>query len=214
MRALAILEGDDARSAAIQSLLESAGFRAERFRDAESALTTLRRRAFSLAILDLDGAEGSAGSDPLATCREASRLLPVIALISEPDEEARVRTLEAGADDCISHPVAGRELVARIRNLLRRAEGDHPGERDLETLSVSIREMRIRDEGGMRDLTRGETEVLEQLLAHAPAPVTVARLADVLPVKRSTIESRIKSLRRKLGPGRLVSRGRLGYQLE
>ena len=82
-----------------------------------------------------------------------------------------------------------------------------------DSLSVSISEMRIRTGTETHDLTRGETELLAVLIQHAPAPLPVRRIAELLDARRGTIESRIKSLRRKLGGGRLVSRGGLGYQL-
>jgi DNA-binding response OmpR family regulator len=65
----------------------------------------------------------------------------------------------------------------------------------------------------VHELSRGEAEVLTLLLEHAPAPITTMEMARLLPAKRATIESRIKSLRKKLGSDRLVTRGRFGYEL-
>ena len=173
-----------------------------------------RTRPFSLAILDLD----LRGSDPFDVCREMSRLVPVMAITAdtitaEEGEEIRVRALEAGADDCVSHTTADRELVARIRGILRRA-GSGAGETcELDALSISLTEMRIRSGGVVHELSRGEAEILALLIEYAPAPLTPPAMAKLLRAKRATVESRIKSLRRKLGPGRLVSRGKFGYEL-
>lgn len=86
-----------------------------------------------------------------------------------------------------------------------------------EDLAGAVSAMRVHVEGETHPLSRGETEVLALLVASRGAPMTVLEMLARLPpksqVKRGTIESRIKSLRRKLGPARLVSRGRLGYQL-
>ena len=207
MRPLAIIESDVALSAKLREAVEAAGFRAECFSTATNALTHLRTRSYALAILGLDLRD----TDPYAVCEQVSRHVPIITVANECGEEACVRALEHGADDCVLRKTSGRELVARIRNVLRRSdatEGDQ-----LDALSVSISEMRVRVGGATHDLTRGEAEVLATLIQHAPAPVTAVRMSQILNAKRGTIESRIKSLRKKLGPGRLVSRGSLGYQL-
>lgn len=205
MRSLAIIENDIGTSASICSAIEAAGFRTDCFRDGASALTGLSRRAFALAIIDLDNVD----TDPYSVCREASRFVPVIAIATDAAEDVCLRAFENGADDCVCREVPGRELVARIRNVLRRSDE----EPDTDSLLSAVAEMRIREEGHTHDLTRGESELLALLLARAPSPLTVSQMAEILNAKRGTLESRIKSLRRKLGPDRLVSRGSLGYQL-
>src|SRR5688572_29411207 len=209
MRPLAIIEQDSATSETLRRNIEAAGFRADCFSDGASALNSIRRRPFSLAILDLDLRD----DDPFAVCREMSRLVPVITLTAECDEDLCVRAFEAGADDCVTHRLTARELIARVRNILRRASTSADPTCELEALSISLPEMRVRSGGKVHELSRGEAEVHALLLEHSPAPLTPADMAKLLPAKRATIESRIKSLRKKLGPGRLVSRGRFGYEL-
>lgn len=205
MRPLAIIEPDAGYAASLRATLEAAGFRAECFTTASTAMSELRTRAFALAILGLDVRD----TDPYAVCREVSPHLPIITVAHECAGDSCVRSLECGADDCVARTTAGRELVARVHNVLRRM----PHRDDYDTLETSLSEMRVRAGSVTYDLTRGETEVLAILVQHAPAPVSIARMCELLPVKRGTIESRIKSLRRKLGRERLVSRGSLGYQL-
>lgn len=202
---MAIIDGS--RCAELRSAIEAAGFRVECFTTASAALTPLRTRTFALALLDL----GLRDTDPFAVCREISRHLPLITITTDTGEEACVRALECGADDCVARNTSGRELIARIRNVLRRSTSQD--EKEYDSLSVSISEMRIRTGTETHDLTRGETELLAILIQYAPAPLPVRRIAELLDARRGTIESRIKSLRRKLGGGRLVSRGGLGYQL-
>jgi len=113
----------------------------------------------------------------------------------------------------VTRTLTGRELVARVRNILRRAPATVDDICELDTLSISLREMRIRTDGIVHELSRGEAEVLALLLERSPAPLTTIEIARLLPAKRATIESRIKSLRKKLGPGRLVARGAFGYEL-
>lgn len=205
MRPLAIIEPDAAYAASLRATLEAAGFRAECFATATNALPELRTRSFALAILGLDLRD----TDPYAVCREVSPNLLIITVAHDCAADACVRSLECGADDCVVRATTGRELVARVHNVLRRM----PHREDHESLELSLSEMRVRAGDTTHDLTRGETEVLAMLVQHAPAPVTVARMCELLGAKRGTIESRIKSLRRKVGKGRLVSRGSLGYQL-
>ncbi len=205
MRPLAIIEPDVTYSMSLRATLEAAGFHAECFATGVAAAAELRARAFSLAILDLELRD----TDPFAMCREVSHHLPVITVVSECAADVCVRALECGADDCVVRATPGRELVARVNNVLRRIH-----ERDrYDSLESSISEMRVHAGATTHHLTRGETEVLAVLLEHAPAPVALAQICEELHAKRNTVSSRIKSLRRKIGRDRLVSRGTLGYQL-
>lgn len=205
MRPLALIETDPHRAAELRAALDGAGFRTEWFTRATDALQHLRTRPYALLVLGLDVRD----TDPYAFCREISPQLPVITISETCGGSDRcVHALECGADDCVTRTTSGRELVARIRSVLRRA-GDAENER---SASVSLSEMRVRTGETTHDLTRGETELLTVLLQYAPTPVPIARLTALLGARRGTVESRIKSLRRKLGPGRLVSRGSLGYQ--
>ena len=205
MRPLAIIEPDVSFSAALRATLEAAGFRAECFASGVAAAAELRAHAFSLAILDLELRD----TDPFAMCREVSHHVPVITVASECVEDACVRALECGADDCVVRATPGRELVARVHNVLRRM---HDRDR-YDSLETSLSEMRVHAGSAVHDLTRGETEVLAVLLAHAPAPVPLLQICEALGAKRNTVAARIKSLRKKVGRERLVSRGSLGYQL-
>ncbi|HYC89655.1 MAG TPA: hypothetical protein VEO54_10630 [Thermoanaerobaculia bacterium] len=194
MRLVAIVEPDAAQCEKLREAVEAAGLRAETFPSADAALERLRTRACALAIVGLD-----AGDD---FYRVASALAPLIVVCQD-----CAPALESGADDCVARTTSARELAARIHSVLRRAP------RPDESLSISIPEMRVRTPEAKHDLTRGETELLAVLLQHAPTPVPIKRLTELLGARRGTVESRIKSVRKKLGPGRLVSRGSLGYQL-
>ena len=210
MTLVAIIEQDPGFAAELRTAVESAGFHTDWFREARTALEDVRRNAFSLAIIDLD----LHGIDPFIFCHEASRMIPVIAITASRHEDVCLRALEAGADDCVTRPFSARELAARCRNLLRRAGSVNNGG---DELSVAISAMRVRTGDETRALSRGEAEILAILASSRGRPLTALELLERLPthsrVKRGTVESRIKSLRRKLGPGKLLTRGRLGYEL-
>lgn len=205
MRPLAIIEPHAVLSESMQSSLHAAGFESEWFGTASAALAAMRKRVFALAILDL----AIRDTDPFTVCREISRTVPLITVSHECEADACAHALECGADDCVKRATSGRELVARVHSVLRRADrGDPP-----DSLARSLSEMRVHAPDGIHNLTRGEAEVLGVLLQFAPSPIPIVRMATLLGAKRGTVESRIKSLRKKVGRHRLVSRGRLGYQL-
>lgn len=213
MRPLAIIERDQALASSIRTSMEEAGFRTESFGSGRSALDRAAAATFALVVLDLDVSD----SDPFTLCHELSRRQPVVAFTNDVAQETRIHALNAGADDCLSRPFSPRELVARVRNVLRRTGGDESAHDVTQgEVSIALEAMRVRVGDRTYDLTRGETEVLALLVEHAPAPLTIARMLDLLPtasrVKRGTLESRIKGLRRKLGPAHIVSRGGFGYE--
>lgn len=200
---MAIIERDPSYAVQLLRVLESAGFRAAIFPAAKPVLPLLRERQFALVLLDLRVDD----VDPFALCREAGPLVPTIALAPACAGDACMRALEAGAHDCLCREFSDRELLARIHNLLRRAEQPASG------MAAVVSEMRVRLDGRVQKLTAGETAVLAALLDHAPRPMTTEEIARAIGASRGTVEARIKSLRGKLGAERLVSRGRFGYEI-
>lgn len=211
IRPLALIEPDPIYAASLRRTFKEAGYHVDCFAEPGAALDSLRTRAFGLTIVELD----RNAFDPFTVTSEVSRLMPVLTITSDPSEEQCVKALESGADDCICRPFRDRELIARTRNILRRngTEDARAEDRAPSELSISIAEMRVSVDGITHDLTRGEAEVLAALLAHAPAPLNATRLAELVAAERGTVESRIRSLRQKLGAHHLVTRGRLGYEL-
>lgn len=187
MRTIAYLSGQEI-DPALRRTLETERFRVEIFEklpDARTFSVILVADAFT--ILPADGG-------------------PVICLVDDPTGEVCLRAFALGAADCIRRPFSSRELVARIRNLLARTEADRRDPFDADAMRVEV-------EGERRDLTAGEAEILRILLEHAPAPVSLGQIEQILsPVSKHTIASRMKSLRRKLD-GRLVNRVGIGYEL-
>jgi two-component system response regulator RegX3 len=143
-------------------------------------------------------------------CREIRRSseVPVIMLTARGDEADRIVGLEIGADDYVVKPFSAREVIARIRAVLRRSEA-----RPAETASgpLEIGELRLDPErrsveldGGAVELSRKEFELLERLMRDAGAVVTREQLIeDVWDMNwfgsTKTLDVHVSSLRKKLG---------------
>jgi two-component system, OmpR family, response regulator RegX3 len=157
-------------------------------------------------LLDVMLPDGS-GYDVCRRLRERSRV-PIIMLTARGEETDRVVGLELGADDYVVKPFSAREVAARIRAVLRRADAEAPaaGEGPLEVgpLRLDPDRRSARLDGGDLELTRKEFELLELLLREAGNVVSRERLIDeVWDVNwfgsTKTLDVHVSSLRRKLG---------------
>jgi len=167
--------------------------------------------AYQLIVLDVM-LPGVSGFDILRHLRAASRI-PVLMLTARGDDVDRIVGLELGADDYLSKPFNPRELVARIRAILRRAryEGGadpaKPAEERLgvDDVEVDVRRHVVRRSGAAVELTAVEFNVLEMLLRAAGTVVRREELArgalgrGLLPFDRS-LDVHVSRLRKKLGP--------------
>lgn len=211
MRSVALV---GVRDAALHEGLEAEGFATTSFDVSIAAIEEVLRRSFGVVVLDME----RAGPHALSVCSEIAAKRNVIIVTADRSAESCLAAFACGVSDCVKRPFAQRELIARIRNVLWRTEGRHePSAQEMHGVVVSVDAMRIRIDGRVIDLTPGEAEILRILIRQAPSPVTIRQIAESLshsrPVAMRTIESRIKSIRRKLGAEHLVNRVRIGYQL-
>ena len=183
--------------------LEHAGFAVITATDGPSALTAVRVRKPDVLVLDL-GLPGMDGLDVARSIRRDSTL-PIIMLTARDDELDRVLGLEIGADDYVTKPFSPRELVARIRAILRRVDRqEEPGDR-IEVAGVSIDVARMRVAVGSRTVELAPTE-FQLLLALARQPgriFTRSQLLDSIhgvafESYERAIDAHVKNLRRKL----------------
>lgn len=219
MRHLSIIDADSDFASAAKAAFEERRFQVQCYPDARSGLDAAQANRFDLLLLDVLLPDRS-GLEVCREIRHQSRRtdLPMLIVSTVDSEEIRVRTLQAGADGYVAKPVTMRELLARAEALLRRcgiAGADDRVYADAE-LVLFAREMRLEREGERIGLTAGESEVLELLMRHAPVRLSSGEMAAQLSrlgtaVKRRTIESRIKSLRAKIGRDRLECSPRIGY---
>ena len=170
---------------------------------AEDGLKCLTSRSFDLVILDIM-LPGISGLDALKEIRRSSNV-PVIMLTARGDDVDRIIGLEFGADDYLAKPFNPRELVARIKAILRRSQREAPdvSQLSLGDIELDSRTRRASIAGKALRLTGTEFEILRSLLETPGKVVSKEQLSEralgrrLLPYDRS-IDTHISNLRGKL----------------
>jgi two-component system alkaline phosphatase synthesis response regulator PhoP len=185
--------------------LEKGGFRVFAAGDGTTGLAIARHEWPDLVVLDLN----LPGIDGLDVCRALRResAVPIIMLTARVEETDRLIGLELGADDYITKPFSPRELVARVRAVLRRVQGGvrQPGRIRAGDLEIDLHGHRVTRAGEPVRLTRSEFNLLAVLAQHPGQTFTRAQLLDRLHgvayegFDRS-VDAHVKNLRRKLEP--------------
>jgi DNA-binding response OmpR family regulator len=196
-----LVEDDDGIAELVEGSLLREGMRVERMRDAESALLALTRVEPDAILLDL----GLPGIDGLEFCRivRRSRRTPLLILTSRREETDKVLGLELGADDYVTKPFGVRELAARVKALVRRAEPAAGSVRRFGVLAIDTEAKAVTKAGRPLDLTAMEYRILEVLSA-APGRVfsrdeILDRLGEAAHAGyERTIDSHLARLRRKI----------------
>jgi DNA-binding response OmpR family regulator len=185
--------------------LEHAGFAVLTAADGKAAVTVAQSRRPDLVVLDL----GLPGLDGLDVTRELRRdsTIPIVMLTARDDELDKLVGLELGADDYLTKPFSPRELVARVRAVLRRAERPPDAAETIRVGDVVLDVPRMRTEvaGAAVDLTPTEFQLLATLAARPGRIFTRSQLLDALhgiafETYERAIDSHIKNVRRKLEP--------------
>ena len=195
-----IVDDDPRLRDLLRLALERAGHAVVTAGDGRAALAAVTREGPDLVILDV----GLPEMDGFEACRRirATSEVPILFLTARDDEIDRVLGLELGADDYVTKPFSPREVVARVRAILKRAGGG-PGQRlALGGLVLDLEARLCRAEGVEVPLTATEFQILAQLMA-APGrlvtrPVLVAALWGARSaVSDRTLDSHLRTLRRK-----------------
>jgi DNA-binding response OmpR family regulator len=207
-RTVLVIEDDQDIAEAIGYQLDKAGLRVKSCRTGEEGLEAARK-GVDLVLLDLN----LPGMDGLEVCRllrrqNSTAQLPVIIVSARADEVDRVLGLEMGADDYVVKPFSLKELAARCKIALRRAEGEAlPTNYHDENFDVEFDAYVTRYKGHEIRLTRREFELFRFLLERAGRVVTRERLLERVwgydtDIETRSIDAHIRRLRLKLGPAR------------
>jgi two-component system phosphate regulon response regulator PhoB len=220
-----VVEDEPAIQELVAVNLEYAGYRVERARSAEEADIFLRAALPDLIILDwmLPGLSGFAYARKL---READRTqwIPIIMLTARVQERDKIEGLEVGADDYITKPFSPKELLARIKAVLRRRAPEHTDDTvEISGLKLDPATHRVSGNGQSVELGPTEFRLLHFFMSH-PERVYSRRLlldhvwGDHVFVEERTVDVHIRRLRKALsasGHDRLVETVRSnGYRFE
>jgi DNA-binding response OmpR family regulator len=219
MSARILIVDDDVRlHDLLESYLKQNGVEVERAYDGASGLAKLETSSYDAVLLDVM----MPGMDGLEVCRRLRKKsdVPVLMLTARGDETDRIVGLEIGADDYLPKPFNPRELLARLRAILRRVRPEAESDRlDVGGVAIDVTARRATVGGRLVELTGIEFDILVALARRAGQVIPRDRLlgaagrGDVI-VSERTIDVHIMHLRQKLGDGRLIKTVRgVGYVL-
>jgi two-component system alkaline phosphatase synthesis response regulator PhoP len=203
MRTILVVEDEPRIAGLVRDYLEQAGFAVLAAGDGNGALMLTRTRRPDALVLDL-GLPGLDGLDVIRSIRRDSDV-PIVILSARGDESDRIAGLELGADDYVVKPFSPKEVVARVRAVLRRAEARQaPDERiTVGALEIDTARRRVAASGHVVSLTPTEFDLL-LTLAREPGRVwTRSQLLDAvrgfsLDTYERAIDGHVRNLRRKL----------------
>jgi DNA-binding response OmpR family regulator len=215
-RRIAVIEDERTIAAAVAARLRTEGFDVEIAHDGPEGVDLVRRYAPDLVVLDLM----LPGLDGIDVCRQIQRdrPVPVVMLTARDSETDKLVGLGVGADDYMTKPFSPRELVARIRAVLRRAERVPPAAGAIRYggFELDPERHRVVRDGEEIHLTPVEFALLHRLAQTPHVVYGRARLLqEVWGYKQGagerTVDSHIRALRRKLGPDVIRTVHGIGY---
>jgi DNA-binding response OmpR family regulator len=213
-----IVEDDHNIGNLVRTYLERDGYGVVWVRSGEEALAELERHPLDLVVLDV----GLPGIDGFEVCRRvrARSEIPVIMLTARDEEVDRVLGLELGADDYVPKPFSPRELVARVKAVLRRTQPKPPDD------ALALGEVELRRgareasrAGAALDLTMKEFDLLACFMEHAGLALSREQLLELVwglefPGGTRTVDQHVAQLRAKLGTSlRIETLRGVGYKL-
>ncbi len=224
MTRVLVVEDEESYSDALSYMLRKEGFEVAIATNGHDALTEFERNGADIVLLDLM-LPGIPGTE---VCRQirATSSVPVIMVSAKDDEVDKVVGLELGADDYVTKPYSPRELVARVRAVLRRGvEPDHaPAALEAGPVRMDVERHVVTVNGEQQRLPLKEFELLEMFLRNAGRVLTRGQLIDRVwgsdyVGDTKTLDVHVKRLRAKLEPNPsepryLVTVRGLGYKLD
>ncbi|MGH7721953.1 MAG: response regulator transcription factor [Candidatus Dormibacteria bacterium] len=224
MRTVLVVDDEPEIVRIVRDYLERAGFTVLAAGDGESAVTLARRQRPDLVVLDLT-LPSLDGLDVARALRRDGEV-PIIMLTARTEESDRVAGLELGADDYVAKPFSPRELVARVRAVLRRVDAARSAG-DLvrvgEAIELDVPRMEARVDGRRIELTATEFQLLLHMARQPGRVFTRAQLLDsvhgvAVESYERAIDAHVKNIRRKIeadphAPRHLQTVFGVGYRL-
>lgn len=221
-----VVEDDATIAAVLADYLEMAGYAVSVLHRGTDAVAKIQKEPPLIVILDLM----LPGKDGLTICREVRMFsdVPIIMVTARIDDVDRLLGLELGADDYVCKPFLPKEVVARVRAILRRVGEPRPvlpaSQIAYRKLSLNLERFTCDLDGQTVDLTRVEFRMLAALLEHPGRVYSRQQLMDISyethrVVSDRTIDTHVKNLRKKLhqrhhGEDYIHSIYGIGYKLE
>jgi two-component system alkaline phosphatase synthesis response regulator PhoP len=206
VKTILVVEDEPAIATLARDYLEHAGFAVSVAADGPTALRLVRTDHPDLVVLDL-GLPGVDGLDVTRTIRRDSTL-PIIMVTARSEESDKLVGLELGADDYVTKPFSPKELVARVRAVLRRTGDGSSDSRDILVvgdLVLDVPRRSVSVDGRRVDLTATEFALVETLARQPGRVFTRSQLLDAIhgiafESYERAIDAHVKNVRRKLDP--------------
>jgi two-component system, OmpR family, KDP operon response regulator KdpE len=219
-----VVDDEPALRKVLRTSLIASGFAVEEACNGEEALGTFQQHPFDLVLLDIN-MPGLGGIDACRRIRAISPHAGVVMITVRDLEEDKVRALEAGADDYVTKPFRLRELIARLRAVLRRTriqEAAQPEVLDAGNLKLDLQRRLLWRDGEEVHLSPTEFDLLALMMKNSGAPLTHVKLLRTIwgPEYGGELEylrSYIRMLRKKIEqdpakPEYILTEPRVGYR--
>jgi len=216
-----VVEDESSIASFVALYLKNAGYRVQTAGTGQAALDTLSRERPDLIVLDLMLPD----IDGIEVCRRVRRGsdIPILMLTARDEDVDKIIGLEVGADDYLTKPFNPRELVARVKSILRRAvpERREPQERQLKhgLLEIDAGRREVHVDGKEVQLAPKEFDLLWELLDHRGLVLTRDQLLErvwgyTFAGDTRTVDVHVRQLRRKLGDASpIVTVWGVGYKV-
>ncbi len=221
VESIVVVEDDNDIADLLDMYLRQGGFKVVLAPDGEKGLAAVERHSPAMVVLDVGLPGGMDGFDVLRELRRTGSV-PVMMLTAREDEIDRILGLELGADDYVLKPFSPREVVARVKAILRRAAGtteESPPVIDLGPILVDVGRREVTHNGEVVHLTAREFDLLAHLAQNQGLALSRQQLLTAVwgPEwygDERTVDVHVRQLRRKLGDDLdLATVWRVGYRL-
>ena len=217
MRVL-LVEDDERIAGVVTEALSGAGYLVDRVADGKTAWFQGDTEPYAAVVLDL-GLPELDGLTVLKRWRESGNDFPVLILTARGDWSERVEGIDAGADDYLPKPFHVEELLARLRAIMRRGNGQSSPVLNTGALALDTRQMQINLDGTPLKLTTQEYRLLSYMMQNAGRVISQLELTEQLYAQdfernSNAVEVLVGRVRRKLGRPLIETRRGFGYLIQ